>query len=195
MLQACNFIKNKLQQRCFPVNIAKSLRAVFFIKHFRWLLLRFTSTFRNYYWKNRWITVKKDHVHCTPKWTMFVLQLSRRQLAFHIQCKMLFIIPPWYRRYMTKWNSSSQLQIKKIMKKKHVEKLLGMLQVVNKTLSLLLTFSIFHVLFLGFCCWLWVFVCWVKYFKDLKNISGYSNTYSMSTTETLENNNQNIIRT
>ena len=152
MLQACNFIKNKLQQRCFPVNIAKSLRAVFFIKHFRWLLLRFTSTFRNYYWKNRWITVKKDHVHCTPKWTMFVLQLSRRQLAFHFQCN-------------------------------------------KETQSLLLTFSIFHVLFLGFCCWLWVFVCWVKYFKDLKNISGYSNTYSMSTTETLENNNQNIIRT
>ena len=26
-LQACNFIKNRLQYGCFPVNIAKSLRA------------------------------------------------------------------------------------------------------------------------------------------------------------------------
>ena len=26
MLQACNFIKNGLQRRCFPLNIAKFLR-------------------------------------------------------------------------------------------------------------------------------------------------------------------------
>ena len=30
VLQACNLIKNELQQRCFPVNIAKFLRAAFF---------------------------------------------------------------------------------------------------------------------------------------------------------------------
>ena len=29
-LQACNFIKNRLQHRCFPVNIAKFLRTPFF---------------------------------------------------------------------------------------------------------------------------------------------------------------------
>ena len=33
------FIKKKLQHRCFPVNIAKFLRTTFFIEHLRWLLL------------------------------------------------------------------------------------------------------------------------------------------------------------
>ena len=98
VLQVCNFIKNKLPQRCFPVNIAKFLRTAFFIEHFRWLLLPFTTTFRNYYWKDRSIIVNKDHVHSTPG--------------------------------------------------KHLKKVLDMLQVVNKeTQSLLLAFSIFHVLF------------------------------------------------
>ena len=29
---ACNFIKKKLQQRCFPVNIAKFVGTVFFVE-------------------------------------------------------------------------------------------------------------------------------------------------------------------
>ena len=37
-LQACNFIKKRLQQRCFPVNIAKFLRTASFIEHLRLLL-------------------------------------------------------------------------------------------------------------------------------------------------------------
>ena len=37
--QACNFVKSKLQHRCFPVNIAKFLRTAFFIEHLRRLLL------------------------------------------------------------------------------------------------------------------------------------------------------------
>ena len=61
----------------------------------------------------------------------------------------------------------------------------------EETQSLLFTFGIFHVLFWGHCCWLWEFVCLVRYFKDLKNISGYFNTYPMSATETLEDN-QNL---
>ena len=32
-LQACNFIRKRLQQRCFPVNIAKFLRTGFFTEH------------------------------------------------------------------------------------------------------------------------------------------------------------------
>ena len=39
-LKACNFIKKRLQHRYFPVNIAKLLRAAFFIEHIRWLLLQ-----------------------------------------------------------------------------------------------------------------------------------------------------------
>ena len=50
VLQACNFIKIQLQQRCFPVNIAKILRTDFFIEQFGWLLLPFPTTFQNYYW-------------------------------------------------------------------------------------------------------------------------------------------------
>ena len=52
---------------CFPVNIAKFLTTAFFIEHFRWLLLPITTTFRNYYCKDRLIIVNKDHVHSTPK--------------------------------------------------------------------------------------------------------------------------------
>ena len=37
-----NFI-NRLQHRCFSVNIAKDLRKAFFIEHRRWLLLAFTT--------------------------------------------------------------------------------------------------------------------------------------------------------
>ena len=38
-LKACNFIKGRLQHRCFPVNNAKFLRTHFFTKHLQWLLL------------------------------------------------------------------------------------------------------------------------------------------------------------
>ena len=38
-LKARNSIKRRLQQRCFPVNIAKFLGTVFSIEHFWWLLL------------------------------------------------------------------------------------------------------------------------------------------------------------
>ena len=40
-LQACNFIKKWLQHRHFPVNIAKSLRTIFFTEHLQWLSLAF----------------------------------------------------------------------------------------------------------------------------------------------------------
>ena len=43
-LKGCSFIKQSLQHRCFHVNIAKFLRAVFFIKHLRWLLLNKAKT-------------------------------------------------------------------------------------------------------------------------------------------------------
>ena len=42
-----NFIKKRLQHRCFPMNIAKLLRKGFFIEHLQWLLLVFITTFRN----------------------------------------------------------------------------------------------------------------------------------------------------
>ena len=50
-LQACKFIKRRLQHMCFPVNIEKFLRTSFFTKRLRWLLLDcfwMILTFRNY---------------------------------------------------------------------------------------------------------------------------------------------------
>ena len=38
-MKAGNFIKKKLQHRCFPVNIAKFVRTPFPIEHLPWLLL------------------------------------------------------------------------------------------------------------------------------------------------------------
>ena len=39
-LKVCNFIRKKLQHRCFPVNIAKFLRTAFSIEDLRWLFLQ-----------------------------------------------------------------------------------------------------------------------------------------------------------
>ena len=41
-LRACNFIKKRLQDSCFPVKFAKFLRAPFFKEHLPWLLLKFS---------------------------------------------------------------------------------------------------------------------------------------------------------
>ena len=42
-LQACNFIKKRLQHKCFPMNILKFLRAAIFIEDLRWLVLEILS--------------------------------------------------------------------------------------------------------------------------------------------------------
>ena len=39
-LKVCNFIKKRLQHRCFPVTFAKLLWTPFFTEHLRWLLLK-----------------------------------------------------------------------------------------------------------------------------------------------------------
>ena len=38
-LHTCNYIKKRLQHRCFRVNIEKFVRTAFFIKHLQWLLV------------------------------------------------------------------------------------------------------------------------------------------------------------
>ena len=37
-LQTCNYIKQRLQHKCFSVNIAEFLRIAIFIEHLWWLL-------------------------------------------------------------------------------------------------------------------------------------------------------------
>ena len=51
-IQACNFMKKRLQPRFFPVNTAKILRAAFFIEHLWWLLLNvlMVSKTELYFW-------------------------------------------------------------------------------------------------------------------------------------------------
>ena len=39
LAKPCNFIKNRLWHRCFPVNFAEFLRITFLTEHLRWLLL------------------------------------------------------------------------------------------------------------------------------------------------------------
>ena len=45
--QGCNFIKKRLQHRCFPLNIAKFLRTAFFIEDLWWLLLHNIAESKN----------------------------------------------------------------------------------------------------------------------------------------------------
>ena len=42
-LKACNFIKKRLQHKCFPVNNVKFFRTAYFIEHLGWLLLTFVN--------------------------------------------------------------------------------------------------------------------------------------------------------
>ena len=49
-LKAYKFIKKRLWQRCFLVNIVKLLKTAFFIEHLCWLLLDFLQTC----WKQLW---------------------------------------------------------------------------------------------------------------------------------------------
>ena len=44
-LKACNYIKKRLQHRCFPVKFPKFLRTPFFTEQLRWLLLSLHNLF------------------------------------------------------------------------------------------------------------------------------------------------------
>ena len=47
-LQACNFIKKRLQHWCLPANIAKFLRTAFFMEHLWWLVLKMHLWYKIY---------------------------------------------------------------------------------------------------------------------------------------------------
>ena len=55
-----NFIKNRLQCKCFPVNVAKFLRTTFFKERLRWLLLMNLSLRIEYELKRR---IKNHVIH------------------------------------------------------------------------------------------------------------------------------------
>ena len=54
-LHNCNFIKKRLQRRCFPVIIAKFLRTVFFIEYLWWLLL----------YGSKYSEIRETSLYCT----------------------------------------------------------------------------------------------------------------------------------
>ena len=70
-LQACNFIKKRLQHRRFPVNIAKFVRNPFLKEHLWWLLLYDGTVF-----------AKKLH-HRYLKWSYIHLLLIAFNLSLH----------------------------------------------------------------------------------------------------------------
>ena len=51
-LKTCNFIKKRLEHRCFPVKFAKLLGTSFFTEHLRWLLLSLLQH-KRIKWKNK----------------------------------------------------------------------------------------------------------------------------------------------
>ena len=75
-LQVWNFIKNRLQHRCFSVNIAKFLKTTSFIEHFWWLLLsklKITTLFSN---KGKYIA---RTLYCMIKktsWKLHILEVT-----------------------------------------------------------------------------------------------------------------------
>ena len=42
--QACDFIKKRLQHRCFPVNVREFFKAPFLIEHLRWPLFKISKS-------------------------------------------------------------------------------------------------------------------------------------------------------
>ena len=65
-LKACNFVKKKLEHRCFLVNIAKFLRTPFFIEHLWWLLLILVAIFKK---------KKKKKTDLQVTWKLAILQI------------------------------------------------------------------------------------------------------------------------
>ena len=45
-LKVCNSIKSRLQHRCFPVELAKFLKTLFFTEEYQWLPLTFNLCFQ-----------------------------------------------------------------------------------------------------------------------------------------------------
>ena len=80
-LQACSFVKKRLQHRCFPVNIDKFLRALILKNICGWLLLRvFLERFHK--WTNN-IGSEEDVFLKTKQTKRCKTQLYGKNLPFH----------------------------------------------------------------------------------------------------------------
>ena len=75
--QACNFIKKRLQNSCFPVKFAKILRAPFLTEHLWWLLLHL-RWLRLYFLKK----VLLNSYFATLSWRTNIFFFSTRCLMY-----------------------------------------------------------------------------------------------------------------
>ena len=144
VLQTCNFIKKRLQQRCFPVNTAKFLRTVFFIEHLWWPLLPFTSTFQNFKWEHL-LVICFTLTH--PNKGLNTFKLITEKVDWGVS-NLFKIKQERHQRRIWEIHVHSALG-------KHLKKVLDMLQVVNKeTKSQLLTYKTLWFPLLTLCCYL-----------------------------------------
>ena len=74
-LRTCNPIKNRLQRRCFPVNIVKFLRTAFSIEQLWWLLLELRHIFC--LWYN--LKIYEDSMTQTSQQTFGLMKTSWRR--------------------------------------------------------------------------------------------------------------------
>ena len=77
-LKVCNYIKNRLQHRCFPVNFGKFLRTSVFIEHFRWLLL---TTVLNITDQKIWWRFVTSLIACSRIRSLFVCTAKNKGYA------------------------------------------------------------------------------------------------------------------
>ena len=87
---ACNFIKKRLQFRCFSVKFTKFLRTPFFIGKLQWLLLRFNSCFQR--------SPGQNPMHLSPIRTRFSWKrylLPRKSRSSYHRCPVKEGLQPY----------------------------------------------------------------------------------------------------
>ena len=80
-LKACNFIKIRLQHRCFPVKFAKFLKTLFFTDNIGWLLLEISHELSLYCIWEQWM-VSFRGMHWLSSACLILLRVFRFFLFF-----------------------------------------------------------------------------------------------------------------
>ena len=91
-LQACNFLKKRLQHRDFPVKFVKFLKTSFFTDHLRWLLLLFLKedTYKQeiksqYYLPWHWVFMNAKFTNLSPKFRLHKIHVFPKNLNVFIK--------------------------------------------------------------------------------------------------------------
>ena len=132
----CNFIKERLQHRCFPVNFAKFLRAPLFTEHLHWLIMtvsgfhtatllkmrlqqrcfsvNFAKIFKNIFWQNTsgWVLL----VFIGEFWEVF----QNVSIIEHLWETAYFIYKLHNFNQQMQWKTSSQVLFKYFIQEREV---------------------------------------------------------------------------